>query len=839
MKAAMRFLFILGLAWGMTAQTGGETAADAELSWPREYVQDAGRLLVYQPQIDEWEGQRKLRARSAVSLTPAGEKKPHFGAVSMEAETNIDTEDRTVYIHDLVLLDLTVPAPDEATSRRLEALVRELFPDRSIKISIDRLLAYVDRGEVNVREVKVNLDPPPIFHSSRPAVLVMFDGKPIESDIDGTALSFVVNTNWDVLRWKQTGDYYLLDEDMWLKSQSVEGPWAVADSLPSEFDKLPNDDNWKDVRAQLSGFKTDKALAPTVFVSYRPAELIVTDGDPQFEEIPGTYLMAVSNTEADIFFHTKERMFYFLTAGRWFRSAAPKDGEWEPATTDLPADFAKIPADHERANVRASVAGTTEAEDAVLLASVPQTATISRSEAAAEVTYFGTEAQFEPIEGTALEFAVNTPQDVIKGTDGKYYLCEQGVWFYADKSDGPWELCDKVAPEIYTIPADHEKHNVTYVQTYESTSETVVYGYTGGYSGTVVSIGLCFWGGGWYYPPYYWRYGPFPYPYYWPYHRYAYGVGAAYNPMTGTYFRGARAYGPYGGIGRGAAYNPRTGAWYRGGGAWGPGGAAWRGFGYNPRTGEWRSAGVAVDRWNDAYAAGRRGGNEYARWGEAVVGQGDDWAHLKGARNENRGVLAGENSEGGKAVIGGDGDSRRGLAKDEDNNVYAGKDGNVYKRDEDGNWSKRGDDGDWNDIPSDQVDARRQEAQQRREEGGASTRERAQNVSPEQREQLQSRAQNASPEQREQARSQAQARTQQRSGSELATSGRAQPGPTRADSSALAGGLQRDYNARVKGQRRSNQYRSYSGSHQSRGRSASQSRSTRTAPRGGGMRRRR
>ena len=53
---------------------------------------------------------------------------------------------------------------------------------------------------------------------------------------------------------------------------------------------------------------------------------------------------------------------------------------------------------------------------------------------------------------------------------------------------------DKVPDEIYQIPPSSAKHNVTYVNIYESTPDTVTYGYTAGYSGVYVGYGVAMWG---------------------------------------------------------------------------------------------------------------------------------------------------------------------------------------------------------------------------------------------------------------------------------------------------------------------------------------------------------
>ena len=81
--------------------------------------------------------------------------------------------------------------------------------------------------------------------------------------------------------------------------------------------------------------------------------------------------------------------FYFLVAGRWFK-AATLDGPWTFATPSLPADFKQIPVEHPRSRVLASVPGTPQATEAVLLASIPRTARVNKKELKApDVVYQG------------------------------------------------------------------------------------------------------------------------------------------------------------------------------------------------------------------------------------------------------------------------------------------------------------------------------------------------------------------------------------------------------------------------------------------------------------------
>jgi hypothetical protein len=78
-----------------------------------------------------------------------------------------------------------------------------------------------------------------------------------------------------------------------------------------------------------------------------------------------------------------------------------------------------------------------EAADAVLLASVPQMAVINRKEAPAhaKADYIG-ERQFKRIEQTDLQYAANTPADVIKHQD-KYYPLQEVVWLASLSANGP------------------------------------------------------------------------------------------------------------------------------------------------------------------------------------------------------------------------------------------------------------------------------------------------------------------------------------------------------------------------------------------------------------------
>ena len=240
--------------------------------------------------------------------------------------------------------------------------------------------------------------------------------------------------------------------------------------------------------------------------------------------------------------------FYFLVAGRWFK-AATLDGPWTFATPTLPPDFKQISVEHPRSRVLASVPGTRQATEAVLLASIPRTARVNKKELKAPDVVYQGEPQFKPIDGSkGVQQAVNTDKDIVKYGD-LYYMCFQGVWFMSRAATGPWEVASSIPQEVYTIPASSPVHHVTYVtvEDDDDNDEWVTFAYVAAYTGLMIGWGCAVWGSGWYYPPYY-GYGGFYYPY-----PHTYGMGAWYNPHTGAYGRGYAAYGPYGGVGMGAS----------------------------------------------------------------------------------------------------------------------------------------------------------------------------------------------------------------------------------------------------------------------------------------------
>lgn len=650
--------------------------------WPRVYKSEGNKFIVYQPQIQSWEDHKIMKAVSAVQVDLKSLKDDVFGAIYVQADTETNSEVRMVVFKNIKITDIRFPNVKADTVKLCDELIRKtISPKTSIPIALDRVIAAMDRSELQQRNVEVNLDPPPIYYSSKPAILMIFLGDPKFEPVKNTELLFAVNTNWDLFLDTRSKNYYLLNGDSWLMTKEVlKGPWTSASRLPQSLYKLPNDKNWEDVKKNLS-VKRPKNI-PSVFVSTVPAELIITDGPPSLTMIPETKLFYIENTNSHLFFNLNEQNYYFLTAGRWFRAKDLK-GPWTSASNDLPVEFAKIPKDHIKASVLASVPGSEEARAAVLLASIPQKAKVDRKGTTVTVVYEG-EPEFIVIQDTTVRYAVNTPYSVFL-VNNRYYCCHQGVWFESSAAVGPWAVCSVVPKAIYTIPPTHPKHNVTYVYIYDSSPEVVYVGYTSGYSGSyVTATGALMFGLGYMIgddDDDYWDY----HHYHYHSHYYSYGCGAHYDYYHGGYYRSAQYYGPYGGAGRGAAYNPATGTYSRGAYRYGPSGGAFAAQAYNPYTGR--------------YAAKAGAQTPYGSWGRTVVADGDDWARAGHRSNWKGTVAAGQTSQGGAIVAGRSKlTGQTGvIGKSKYGDIYVGNDGDVYKRTDKGSWQKNVD-GSWQSV---------------------------------------------------------------------------------------------------------------------------------------------
>jgi hypothetical protein len=655
-------------------------------SWPRERYQDGNRLIIYQPQVDDWKDFQDLSWRMAVSITPKSGKTV-LGVVEMKGNTDIDNVAKVAIITNPQITSTYFPSLDNATKEKMEQLFKAFVPS-TFSVSLHSLIASTPKKEAPAG-AQLNNDPPKIFVGYRPSILLSVNGEPVLSEVPNTNLKFVANTQWPLFFDTGNSTYYLAVGQQWLTANSLEGQWSATKKLPADMSKVPQDKQWSALKKFIPPPAKSKDVAPDVFYSDKPAEVILFNGQPVYAQIPDTQLEYATNTNSVVFVYTPTQQFYYLTAGRWF-SAMDLQGPWTYATPDLPADFAKIPLNSPASAILASVPGTEEAKDAVLLAQVPTTITVNSKEGATKVKVdYAGDPKFEPIKGTSMEYATNTPDKVIKVGD-VFYLCLQGVWFMSPNPAGPWTTCTSVPQEIYTIPSSSPVYNVTYVTQTGNPDGTVTSNYTAGYLGTFIlgaaAGAILADGSGYWWPPY--CYGGYYYPYpgtycgaYYGGYGYHYPT-PYYDSATGAYGWKQTAYGPYGSATRGAGYNPYTGTYARGASVSTPYGSRSAAQAYNPYTG--------------TYAQTRQGSSPNAQWGSSYVSRGNKSATM-GHYSTANGTVAGiSGSQGGKAAGASTAWENTAVGKTASGNMYAGHDGNVYKNTGNG-WQKY-DNGSWNSV---------------------------------------------------------------------------------------------------------------------------------------------
>ncbi len=677
-------------------------APAAAASWPHTLTENGATVTVYQPQAVSWPSRKILTARAAIAILRPGQSTPLLGTVEISLTTTTDEAAGLVHLSDPRLLATHFPALDTAAAATLEAKLRAALPAAMQTRAVPLTSILLSLNQSPVPSVAVNNTPPVIFTSSRPASLVVFDGPPVLAPITSTGLSFAVNTNWDVFVTNST--WYLLANGLWLSAPAATGPYIPVSHLPPAFNALPDTANFAEVHKFIPAHPPPSPdLVPTIFVSTKPAEIVVTAGPPRFVPIPQTGLQRVENTASALFFDPALGKFYVLFSGRWF-SASALDGPWTFASDKLPADFALIPPANPAGAVLASVPGTVQAEEAVLKAQIPTTATLKRGSVQPTVIYSGP-PHFAPIPGTTMLYAVNTAAVVLK-IGPNYYVCQNGAWFVGPSPAGPWALADSIPRAISTIPADFPYYNVTYVQVYDATLAAITYGYTAGYVMGFVSAGVLVYGTGYYYPP---VVIPGPVPIYYPY-PYSYAGGVYYNAATGAWARGGTIYGPYATATGGRYYNATTGAWAAGGAVYGPYGGAGAWSAYNPTTGSYAHGSAAwgngTGSANASWYNGRSGvtgstnqnWNEYGRWGSSSFSGPNQTVNTQSRSNAQGSAGAFTSSSGAQgagyhnAATG----VRGGAAEGANGDVYAGRDGNVYRNTGSG-WQKWSGSG-WNSV---------------------------------------------------------------------------------------------------------------------------------------------
>jgi len=560
---------VLIIVFALNSFAAGDSKSNEKPKWPLKISSNEGNLTIYHPQLDLLE-KNTISIRSAVSVKLSGENDPVFGAIWLTSKVSTDRETKMAVLKDIKIERIKFPDDVKDKLKSLTSIVEQKLPKENLEISLDKINTMLElvKKEKAVSK-KYIMKPPKIIFSTSPAVMVLIDGTPKLKPVEGKKLMQVINSAHTILLDTETKKYYLGSGENWVSSSDILGDWTPAPEIPDVIKSF--DVGKKETAEEMAANGT---VLPKVIVTTEATELIVIKGDPEFCPIRGTDLLYIENTEVDVFMEIDSQKIFVLLSGRWFASDSNK-GPWENvASNKLPEDFAKIPPGSAKGEVLTQISGTEEANDAVLDSYIPQTAAINRDETNLVVAFDG-EPEFENIEGTEMEYAVNSQEQIIY-VDDKYYCCKNGIWYVTDKIlttaanavDGVlqtaenitetalnltlgtiWAVCSVVPPVIYTIPPSCPIYPVTYCKVYDYSPEEVYVGYTPGYVGSYRYDGCMVYGTGYNYDSWYGNY-------YWP-RQGTFGFSVGYSSLNGWGI-GLGYGGIYGGIG----YGWGCGGWY-------------------------------------------------------------------------------------------------------------------------------------------------------------------------------------------------------------------------------------------------------------------------------------
>ena len=499
--------------------------------------------------------------------------------------------------------------------------------------------------EVSDSDEGLKHDAPKIFYREKPTVLVTIDGEPKTKEDSKSGIVYVMNTPFFIAQQKGASVVYLKGGDYWYQSNQIMSGWKAIDNAPKKIKDFADANAPEDKNEPTDETKEQMVASgePDILVVTEPAELILVDGEPDYQPIMGTELLYVQNTESDIIMDISSQMHYLLLAGRFYQSSTLQDGDWAFVQPDeLPADFAKIPDDSPISDVKVSVPGTPDAHEALLDQVIPETAEVDKNKTI-EVTFDG-EPEFKKAEGAAVEYAVNSPQTVLH-IQSKYYCVEDGIWYESASAKGTYKVATQRPEEVEDLQPSSPVYNVKYVYIYDVQPEVVYVGYTPGYYHSYIYNGVVVYGTGFYYRPWY---GYYYYP-----RPVTFGFGVHWNPYTGWGFSVGLSFG-WVGWGFHPYYRPY----------WGP-----RGFYAGYRGGYFHGYHRGYNR---GFAAGYTAGKRHSVY--------NNRAGVRTLNHQNHRVnnLARNRRPANN--------NRVRPSTQRGNNVLADKQGNVFKRTQNGSW---------------------------------------------------------------------------------------------------------------------------------------------------------
>ena len=174
-------------------------------------------------------------------------------------------------------------------ARRRSAGHREV-PQWDLRPSIDDLQnAVVASNRETQSEKRLKSDPPQFIFSNDPAVLLLYDGKPLLRPLEKTSLQRAVNTPLFVACETEAGRCFIYGARFWYEAPDPIGPWksveAPSPAVKAFFDANPppppgSDATTEEQREAARVAAEQVKTPPRIVVATVPTELIVFEGPP-------------------------------------------------------------------------------------------------------------------------------------------------------------------------------------------------------------------------------------------------------------------------------------------------------------------------------------------------------------------------------------------------------------------------------------------------------------------------------------------------------------------------------------------------------------------------------
>ncbi|HTI90189.1 MAG TPA: hypothetical protein VL727_06340, partial [Puia sp.] len=604
----------------------------AQTDWPRVITDAEGSTIrVYQPQPDSLEG-NILKFRAAFSLTKKGGTEAQYGSIVAINVIETDRNNRTLSLLASNVLSLRYSGMLETDKiYQLKETIECGLPGIGADISLDQLVAFMD-GPLEARgRSDIGQDPSSRLNNNPPRIIYA-DRPSMLLLIDGFP-RFKNNRDWG-LRVVANSPYTIVESsDGWFYLYGGHhwylGPMPEGPYQHTTY--FASELVWMRQDIDFINAHGDEHSDTLREGNAGIRDIVVSTGPAELIQIKGKPVYGtIVGTSLRYVTNTDNDIFLDTSSNRYYVLLS---GRWF-SSRQLTGQWLNIPSDSLPSGFMEIPEGSPEDR---VLSCVAGTAAAREALVDAQIPQTARVSRAAVVQ---VNFDGPPKFEAIRGTHlryainalipvfytgTKFYCIDRAVWFVADKVNGPWHVSTDRPEEVRLIPADCPVYNCKYVYVYGETSEYITTGYTAGYLGACVEGSSLVYGTGYYYPS--WTdHISCPRPW-------TYGFNMWLNPWLG-----------------------------------------WT-LGYDFSL-DWFNTGVAWDEgyWNNGW------------WGPADYRPPYIWHHFSGHGLYEKDIqrIAGSNYNNNLYTLRPDVYAR--VHPDE---VYADRQGNVYRHEASGSWSRR------------------------------------------------------------------------------------------------------------------------------------------------------